>query len=69
MENVIAIDDINKFVGKIPNNYDLICYEKGTDPMDGLTLYGFDEVGMFDREFKTPAYAFCDLELEHAAMG
>jgi len=64
MENVIVIEDINKFVGKIPTDHDLICYEKGTDPMDGLVMYGFDEVGMFDGEFKTPAYAFCAFELE-----
>jgi hypothetical protein len=24
----------------------LIEYEKGTDPMDGFVLYGFDEIGM-----------------------
>ena len=62
MTNVIVIEDINNFVGMIPHDHDLICYEKGTDPMDGLVLYGFNEVGMFDSEFRSPAYAFCDLE-------
>ena len=58
MEEVILIEDINNFVGRIPAAHDFVCYEKGTDPMDGYVLYGFDEVGMFDTEFKTPAYAF-----------
>ena len=71
MTNVIVIEDINNFVGMIPHDqlqklcglFDLICYEKGTDPMNGLVLYGFNEVGMFDSEFRCPAYAFCDLDL------
>ena len=58
MEKVILIEDINSFVGRIPAEHDFVCYEEGTDPMDGYILYGFDEVGMFDTEFKTPAYAF-----------
>lgn len=60
MESVIMIEDINKFEGKIPAEHDLVCYEKGSDPMEGLVLYGFDEVGMFDAEFKNPVYAFCN---------
>ena len=72
MTNVIVIEDINNFVGKFSCDeldrlcslFDLICYEKGTDFVGGLVLNGFNEVGMFDSEFRCPAYAFCDLELE-----
>tara|TARA_R110002020_G_scaffold96807_1_gene231408 strand:+ start:190 stop:399 length:210 start_codon:yes stop_codon:yes gene_type:complete len=35
---------------------DLVVYEKGTDPVNGLVLYGFDEVGMFDGDFINPVY-------------
>jgi hypothetical protein len=35
----------------------LVVYEKGGNPMEGFTLYGFDEVGMFDDEFTNPQYA------------
>jgi hypothetical protein len=41
MEKVILIEDINNFVGRIPAEHDFVCYEKGTDPMDGYVLYGF----------------------------
>ena len=63
MENVILVDNINTFKGFVPADADLVVYEKGTDPMDGYVLYGFDEVGMFDAEFKNPAYAFCTGDL------
>jgi hypothetical protein len=43
----------------IPAGKNLTVYEKGTDPLDGYVLYGFDEIGMFDAEFKVPAYCFC----------
>jgi hypothetical protein len=50
MENMtletILIEDINTFRGSRPAGFDLIEYEKGTDPMDGFVLYGFDEIGM-----------------------
>lgn len=43
---VIEIN-MNTFRGSIPAGFDLVEYEKGTDPLDGAVLYGFDEVGMF----------------------
>jgi hypothetical protein len=46
--------DIDTFKGMIVG--ELIVYEKGEDPMDGFVLNGFDEVGLFDREFKNPQY-------------
>jgi hypothetical protein len=52
--NVKKDIDINNFQGFIKG--DLVVYEKGGDPMDGYVLYGFDEVGMFDAEFKVPQY-------------
>ena len=55
---ITLIEDINTFVGSIPGNADLVVYERGTDPADGYTLYGFDEVGMFESELKDPAYCF-----------
>ena len=49
--------DIKNYQGFIKG--DLVVYEKGGDPMDGYVLYGFDEVGMFEEEFKVPQYCFC----------
>jgi len=39
--------NLNTFSGTIPSGFDLVEYEKGTDPLDGCVLYGFDEVGTF----------------------
>lgn len=46
--------DINNYEGLIEG--DLVVYEKGGNPDDGYVLYGFDEVGMFDSDFKVPQY-------------
>jgi len=52
------IDNIHLFTGVIPAGFDLIEYERGTDPVDdGLVLYGFDEVGCLN-EFDRPEHAF-----------
>ena len=52
--------DINGVIpGRPRAGADLVVYEKGGDPMDGYVLYGFDEVGMFEEEFKVPQYCFC----------
>jgi len=53
--DMIAID-INTYEGIIPEKYDLVCYEKGGDPIDGISLEGFDEVGTFDEFINEPAY-------------
>ena len=70
-EDALAIAiDIEKYEGEIPKGFDLVVYEKGEEEWLGtdaslkrngplqLFLYGWDEVGNFDNEFKTPAYAF-----------
>ena len=58
MSNWKAWDiDIETYEGLIPSGCDLIVYEKGQDPLDGLVMHGFDEVGMFDNSFYTPQYA------------
>tara|TARA_B100000900_G_C20252277_1_gene582470 strand:+ start:334 stop:561 length:228 start_codon:yes stop_codon:yes gene_type:complete len=68
MMKVKTVDiNINAYQGVIQG--DLIVYEKGGDPWDGLVLYGFDEVGMFDHEFKTPQYAFSTDDLNHEWVG
>ena len=36
--------------------FDLVEYERGTDPLDGYVLYGFDEIGKFIKT--NAAYAF-----------
>ena len=54
MEFEIEVVDINE-VTHMRAGWDLVEYEKGTDPLDGCVLYGFDEVGQFCRE---PNYAF-----------
>ena len=50
--------DINTFNGSIPPAHDLVVYEKGGEALDGFTLYGFDEVGMFEGDFLVPQYCF-----------
>ena len=50
--------DIETFKGTIKG--DLVVYEKGTDPMNGLVLYGFDEVGEYDDIFTTPQYCMME---------
>ena len=59
---MIPIPDINKYEGTIPTGHELVVYERGTDPADGVVLYGFDEVHMY-REFriKNPEYCFLKL--------
>ena len=59
--DVIPIDDINTYEGFIPAGYDLIEYEDGTDPVDGIVLYGFDEVGF--TAVPNAKHAFVKLEL------
>lgn len=55
-DKIIKIPNIDSFVGDIPNGYDLVEYAKGTNPEEGLCLYGFDELGMFG--LYNPQYAF-----------
>tara|TARA_Y100001937_G_C6937862_1_gene248986 strand:- start:62 stop:232 length:171 start_codon:yes stop_codon:yes gene_type:complete len=50
--------DIETFKGTIKG--DLVVYEKGTDPKDGVILYGFDEVGEFDILFTNPQYCMME---------
>ena len=50
--------DIKTFEGTIQGN--LVVYEQGGDPMDGLVLYGFDEVGMYANVFYTPQYCMME---------
>ena len=55
----ILIEDINTYQGDCPNGWDLVEYEKGTDPMDGFVLYGFDELYMMVPPSKA-AHCFMD---------
>tara|TARA_R110000764_G_scaffold224368_1_gene313503 strand:+ start:45 stop:275 length:231 start_codon:yes stop_codon:yes gene_type:complete len=50
-ENIIenrvqTIGNINNYQGGIPAGYDLVEYQKFTDPTKGFVLHGFDEIGM-----------------------
>ena len=57
--DVIEIPNIDTFKGYIPIGYDLVEYEKGTNPeMDGMVLHGFDEINMDEFGFKNPEYCF-----------
>lgn len=47
-----------------PPGADLIVYESGTDPLEGMVLYGFDEVETFVGNFKNPHYCYCQYELD-----
>jgi len=58
MKNKITNIDIETFKGTIKG--DLVVYEKGTDPKDGVILYGFDEVGEFDILFTNPQYCMME---------
>jgi len=59
---MIPIPNIYKFEGSIPAGYDLVVYERGTDPADGAVLYGFDEIGMYrSLGIKYPVYCFLKL--------
>lgn len=53
----IEIINIKTFTGSIPTNSELVVFEKN-NPNSALVLYGFDEIGMFDSEFKQPTYGF-----------
>jgi hypothetical protein len=54
---MILIDNINEFVGRIPSGHELIVMEK--DKIEtAMTLFGFNEIGMFDHEFENPQYGF-----------
>ena len=48
------------YPGGIPAGSDLVVCEDG-DIDSALTLHGFDEIGMFDSEFKNPVHGFLDL--------
>ena len=58
------IDNIRTYQGGIPSGYDLVVYEDGDEETiinSAATLYGFDEVGMFDSDFENPKYGFMKL--------
>lgn len=50
--------DINTYRGSIPSGKDLVIAEKGNEEDTALVLYGFDEVGDMDGDFKQPVYGF-----------
>ena len=59
---MIKIEIDNKGpIGQIPAGHDLVIYEKNGDPMKGMVLLGFDELGDFEHNFDNPAYAFMEL--------
>ena len=47
------------YEGEIPSGTELVIMEKGDQTGEtALTLYGFDEIGMFDSKFTSPVYGF-----------
>ena len=55
--------NINTYEGVMPAGYDLVIVEKSLTMNDeymesATVLYGFDEVGMFDKHFTEPQYGF-----------
>ena len=50
--------NINTFEGIMPSGFDLVIAEKNNVYETALVLYDFDEVGMFDKDFKNPVYGF-----------
>jgi hypothetical protein len=57
---MILIENINEFVGSIPSGHEMVVFEKG-DVSTALSLFGFDEVGMFDNMFNNPQYGFISI--------
>ena len=57
---MILIENINEFVGRIPVGHELVVMEKG-EINTAMTLFGFNEIGMFDNEFVNPQYAFLEV--------
>ena len=57
---MILIENINEFVGRIPAGHELIVMEKG-EINTAMTLFGFNEIGMFDNGFVNPRYAFLEV--------
>ena len=49
------------FQGIIPNGFSLVVAEKDDIIKTALDLYGFDEIGLFDAEYKQPIYGFLKL--------
>ena len=59
---MILIENINEFVGRVPEGHELMVMEKG-EIETAITLFGFDEIGQFDNMFVSPQYAFYDMEI------
>jgi hypothetical protein len=57
VETVELIDNFNQPMSWKQGS-ELVVFEKEGNPEDGYCLLGFDEVGEFDHEFKTPQYAW-----------
>ena len=59
---VVFTEIDNNYEGTIPTGTDLVIVEMD-DVLNGtydsaLTLYGFDELGMFSSDFNNPVYGF-----------
>jgi hypothetical protein len=48
----------------IPKGTELVVGEKDSILDTALILYGFDEIGLFDGDFKNPVYGFLNNEEE-----
>ena len=55
---VIKFDINDPDAPEMPIGGMLVEYEEGTDPLKGIVLYGFDEVGIFNTGIKKRAYAY-----------
>ena len=55
--DITEIDDIKTFdETSIPEGADLVMYEKGTNPQEGIFLWGPEEFGEYIHEFVSPRY-------------
>ena len=55
------------YQGIQPTGAELCVYEQG-DPDSAIVLLGWDEVGMFDREFKRPVYGLFEYSNHYAQI-
>ena len=56
-----VIENIHEFVGRIPVGHEMVVMENG-EIESAITLFGFDEIGLFDHMFKKPVYAFLEVD-------
>jgi hypothetical protein len=53
----LTLNQVETQFTKWVEGHELVCHQRG-NPINGLVLYGFDELGEFDEHFENPVYSF-----------